>query len=133
MFEKLRDALETWERGERLEGRALDELALELDAWVDAELGEVVRQADAGQGDAALGRLSRLGMFASAAAGQRPSLANAIHVRMGAFRKALESVARSLGAVDFSISLGLPVSLSFSLTFIVRPTGANGPAPLDAD
>ena len=133
MLEKLKAALERWERGERLDGRTLDELAQEFDAWIDAELGEVVRQADGGQGDAALGRLSRLGMFASAAAGARPSLANAIHARMGAFRKALESVARSLGAVDFSISLGLPVSLSFTLTFIVRPPGAKGPVPLDAD
>ncbi len=133
MFEKLKHALELWERGERLQGPALDELAQEFDAWIDAELGEVTRAADGGQGDAALGRLSRLGMFASAAAGQRPSLANAIHARMGAFRKALESVARALDAVDFSITLGLPVSLSFSLTFIVRPPGTKGPVPLDAD
>lgn len=123
MLEKIKRALERWERGERLDDRALEELEQEFEAWLDTELGDITRQADAGHGEAALGRLTRLNAFASAAATQRPSLANAISAKAAAFKAALQSIGWSLGAVEFSITLGVPVALSVTLTFRVMPPG----------
>lgn len=128
MFEKLRRSLERWERGERLDDRALEELEEEFETWLDTELGEIARQADGGDGEAALGRLTRLNAFASAAASQRPALANAVSAKAAAFRGALQSIGWSLGAVEFSITLGVPVALSVTLTFRVTPPGKEKPA-----
>lgn len=123
MFEKLERTLERWERGERLDDRALEELEEEFETWLGTELGEIAQQADAGHGEAALARLSRLNAFASAAAGQRPSLAGAIGARAEAFKAALQSIGWSMGAIEFSITLGVPVALSVTLTFRVNPPG----------
>ena len=120
MLDTLRRHLERWERGERLDEKALEELEAEFETWLDTELGEITRQADGGEGDAALGRLTRLSAFASAAASQRPSLANAISAKAAAFRGALQAIGLSLGAAEFSITLGVPVALSVTLTFSVR-------------
>ncbi len=133
MFEQLGRSLERWGRGERLEGRELEELEKELEAWLEAELGAVTRAADGGDGEGALGRLTRATTFASAAAAQRPALADAILGKAGGFRSALESVAKALGAVDFSITLGVPVALSFTLTFVVARPGARTTMPPDTD
>ncbi len=123
MLEKLKRTLEQWERGERLDDTALQELEEEFEAWLDTELGDIARQADGGQGEAALGRLTRLNAFASAAAAQRPFLANAIGAKAQAFKAALQSIGWSIGAVEFSITLGVPIALSVSLTFRVNPPG----------
>lgn len=123
MFEKLKHALERWEGGERLDDRALEELDAEFETWLGTELGEIAQQADAGQAAAALARLSRLNGFASAAAGQRPSLAGAIGAKAEAFKAALQSIGWSMGAIEFSITLGVPVALSVTLTFRVNPPG----------
>ncbi len=128
MFEKLKRALELWESGERLEDRTLEELDLEFETWLGTELGEIAQQADAGHGAAALARLSRLNGFASAAAGQRPSLAGAIGAKAEAFKAALQSIGWSMGAIEFSITLGVPVALSVTLTFRVNPPGEKMPA-----
>ena len=127
MFEKLKRHLERWERGERLDDRALEELEAEFETWLDTELGDIVHQADAGQGEAALGRLTRLNAFASAAATQRPSLANVVGAKAAAFRAALQSIGLSLGAAEFSITLGVPVALSVTLSFRVTPAGEAKP------
>jgi hypothetical protein len=121
MFEKLKRSVERWERGERLDDRALEELEEEFETWLDTELGDIARQADAGEGEVALGRLTRLNAFASAAAAQRPSLANAIGAKAAAFKAALQSIGWSLGAVEFSITLGVPIALSVTLSFRVMP------------
>lgn len=131
MLEKARRALERWERGERLDDRALEELEEEFEVWLDTELGDISRQAADGEGDVALGRLTRLNAFASAAAAQRPALANAIGAKAQAFKAALQSIGWSLGAVEFSITLGVPVALSVTLSFRVTPPGAETPAPQD--
>ncbi len=123
MFERLKRTLERWERGERVDDRALEELEEEFEAWLDTELGDIAHMADGGQGGAALGRLTRLNAFASAAAAQRPSLANAIGAKAAAFKAALQSIGWSLGAVEFSITLGVPIALSVSLSFRVMPPG----------
>ncbi len=121
MLEKVKRALERWERGERLDDTALQELEGEFEAWLDTELGDIARQASGGDGEAALGRLTRMNAFASAVAMQRPSLANAIGAKAQAFKAALQSIGWSLGAVEFSITLGVPMALSVSLTFRVNP------------
>ncbi len=131
MFEKLKRVLERWERGEQLDDSALEELDQEFESWLGTELGEIAQQADAGQGAAALARLSRLNGFASAAAGQRPSLAGAIGAKAVAFQAALQSIGWSMGAIEFSITLGVPVALSVPLTFRVNPPGAKMPAAVD--
>lgn len=131
MLEKAKRALERWERGERLDDRALEELEEEFDVWLDTELGDISRQAADGEGDAALGRLTRLNAFASAAAAQRPSLANAIGAKAQAFKAALQAIGWSLGAVEFSITLGVPVALSVTLSFRVMPPGEERPAAED--
>lgn len=123
MFEKLKRSVERWERGERLDDQALEELEEEFETWLDTELGDIAHQADAGEGEAALGRLTRLNAFASAAAAQRPALANAIGAKAAAFRAALQSIGWSLGAVEFSITLGVPIALSVTLSFRVTPPG----------
>lgn len=123
MFEKLERTLERWERGERPDDCALEELEEEFEAWLDTELGDIARMADGGQGEAALGRLTRLNAFASTAAAQRPSLARAIGSKAAAFKAALRSIGWSLGAVEFSITLGVPVALSVTLSFRVTPPG----------
>ncbi len=128
MLEKARQALERWERGERLDDRALEELEQEFEIWLDTELGDISRQAQYGEADVALGRLTRLNAFASAAAAQRPSLANAIGTKAQAFKAALQSIGWSLGAVEFSITLGVPVALSVTLSFRVTPPGDEQPA-----
>ncbi len=128
MFEKAKRVLEHWERGERLDDRALEELEEEFEAWLDMELGDISRLAADGDGGMALGRLTRVNAFASAAAAQRPSLANAIGAKAQAFKTALQSIGRSLGAVEFSITLGVPVALSVTLSFRVTPPGEEKPA-----
>ncbi len=128
MFENLRRTLKQWERGERLDDRALEELEEEFETWLGTELGEIAQQADAGQGEVALARLSRLNGFASAAAAAHPSLVQAIGAKAGAFKAALQSVGWSMGAVEFSITLGVPVALSVTLTFRVNPPGEKMPA-----
>lgn len=133
MLEKLKRALERWERGEGLDDASLDELAEELGTWLDAELQGISEIADAGRGNDALGRLTRVNAFASTAASMRPSLATTVSAKVGAFKVALESVAKALGAVDFSITLGVPVALSFTLTFVVRPPGEKGAVPVDVE
>ncbi len=124
MFERLKRTIEAWERGDRLDGRALEELEEEFETWLGTELGDIAHQADAGQGEAALGRLTRLNAFASAAAAQRPSLANAIGAKAAAFKAALQSIGWSLGAVEFSITLGVPIALSVTLSFRVEDEAA---------
>ncbi len=124
MFERLKQTLERWEHGERIDGRALEELEEEFETWLGTELGDIAHQADAGQGEAALGRLTRLNAFASAAAAQRPSLANAIGAKAAAFKAALQSIGWSLGAVEFSITLGVPIALSVTLSFRVEDEAA---------
>ncbi len=131
MFEKAKRALERWERGERLDDRALEELEDEFETWLDTELGDISRQAADGDGGMALGRLTRLNAFASAAAAQRPSLANAIGAKAQSFKTALQSIGWSLGAVEFSITLGVPVALSVTLSFRVTPPGEEKPASED--
>ena len=126
MLEKLKRTLERWERGERIDDHAFEELEEEFEAWLDAELGEIARTAAAGQGEAALGRLTRLNAFASAAAARRPSLANAIGAKASAFKSALQSIGLSLGAIEFSITLGVPIALSVTLSFRVTPRGEEG-------
>ncbi len=121
MFEKAKRALERWERGERLDDHALEELEEEFEAWLDTELGDISQQAADGEGGVALGRLTRVNAFASAAVAQRPSLANAIGAKAQAFKAALQSIGWSLGAVEFSITLGVPVALSVTLSFRVTP------------
>lgn len=123
MFEKLKRTLDRWERGERVDDRAIEELEEEFEAWLDAELGDIAHMADGGQGEAALGRLTRLNAFASAAAAQRPSLASAIGAKAAGFKAALQSIGWSLGAMEFSITLGVPIALSVSLSFRVMPPG----------
>ena len=124
MFERLKQALERWERGERIDGRALEELEEEFETWLGTELGDIAHQAAAGQGEVALGRLTRLNAFASAVAAQRPSLANAIGAKAAALKAALQSIGGSLGAVEFSITLGVPVALSVTLSFRVEDEAA---------
>jgi hypothetical protein len=131
MFEKLKHHLERWERGERLDDRALEDLEEEFETWLDTELGDIAHQADAGQGEAALGRLTRLNAFAAAAAAQRPSLANAVGAKAAAFKSALQAIGWSLGAVEFSITLGVPIALSVTLSFRVMPQGEAKPAAAD--
>lgn len=131
MLEKAKRTLERWERGERLDDRALEELEDEFEVWLDTELGDISRQAADGEPDAALGRLTRLNAFASAAAAQRPSLASAIGAKAQAFKAALQSIGWSLGAVEFSITLGVPVALSVTLSFRVTPPGEERPASED--
>ncbi len=104
MFDTLRRHLERWEHGGRLDETAFDELEEEFEAWLDAELGDIAHQAEVGQGQAALGRLTRLDAFASAAALQRPSLAHAIGAKASAFKAALQAIGWSLGALEFSIT-----------------------------
>lgn len=131
MLEKAKRALERWERGERLDDRALEELQEEFEAWLDTELGDITRVAADGEGDVALGRLTRLNAFASAAAAQRPSLANAIGAKAQALKAALQAIGWSLGAVEFSITLGVPVALSVTLSFRVSPEGEAKPGDVD--
>ncbi len=131
MLEKLKRVLERWEHGERLDKDGLAELEAEFESWLEMELKEITELAESGDGNAALGRLTRLNAFASSAAVVKPSLASALSAKVGAFRTAIEHVARSLGAVDFSITLGVPVALSFTLTFVVTPAKATGTAPPD--
>ncbi len=131
MFEKAKRALERWERGERLDDRVLEELQEEFEAWLDTELGDISQQAADGDGGMALGRLTQLNAFASAAAAQRPSLANAIGAKAQAFKSALQAIGWSLGAVEFSITLGVPVALSVTLSFRVTPPGEEKPASED--
>lgn len=131
MLEKAKLALERWERGERLDDHALEELEDEFEVWLDTELGDISQQAQDGEGGVALGRLVRLNAFASAAAAQRPSLANAIGAKAQALKAALESIGWSLGAVEFSITLGVPVALSVTLSFRVTPPGDEKPAAED--
>ncbi len=133
MLEKLKRVLERWERGERLDDGSLAELAEEFDAWLESELKDITELADAGQGNEAVGRLTRVNAFAASAASVRPSLATALSTKVAAFKHALESVAKALGAVDFSITLGVPMDLSFTLTFVVSRPGEKGPLPVDAD
>ena len=123
--------LEAWERGERLDPDAFEELDAEFEAWLETELGGIARQADAGDGDAALGRLTRLNAFASAAAARRPSLAHAIGAKAAAFKRALDSIGWSLGAVEFSITLGVPLDLSVTLSFRVTPRETGGPSSVE--
>lgn len=129
MLEKVKRTLERWERGERLDDRALAELEEEFETWLDTELGDISRQAADGEGGAALSRLTRLNAFASAAAAQRPALANTIGAKAQAFKAALESIGWSLGAVEFSITLGVPVALSVTLSFRVTPPSKETSAP----
>ncbi len=131
MLEKLRQALERWERDGRIDDGALDSMEQDFEAWLDAELGEIAQLASAGQGEAALARLTRLNAFASAAAARRPTLANAIGAKFAAFRNALQSVGWSLGAVEFSLTLGVPVALSVTFAFRVTPPGAEAREPTD--
>ncbi len=133
MLEKIKRALERWERGERLDDRSVEELAEEFEAWLEAELKEITELADGGQGNEALGRLTRVNAFAASAASVRPSLATALSTKAAVFTHALESVAKALGAVDFSITLGVPMDLSFTLTFVVSKPGVKGPLPVDTD
>lgn len=123
-MEKSGRVMARWERGETLDEGLLSELAQDFDQLLEAELAAVQRQADAGQGDAALGRLTKLNAFASAAAVQRPSLVEIISGKANRFREALEAVGQALGAVEFSISFGLPTGVSVSLTFVVKPQNA---------
>lgn len=120
-MQKSASAMARWARGETLDDSLLGELAQDFDQLLEAELAAVRRQADEGQGDAALGRLTKLNAFASAAAVQRPSLVEIISGKANRFREALEAVGRALGAVEFSISFGLPAGVSVSLTFVVKP------------
>jgi hypothetical protein len=131
MFEKAKLALERWERGERLDDDALEQLEEEFETWLGTELGDIARQAADGEGGAALGRLTRVNAFASAAAAQRPSLATAIGAKAQAFKAALQSIGWSLGAVEFSITLGVPVALSVTLSFRVTPPGEEKAASED--
>jgi hypothetical protein len=129
MLENVKRTLERWERGERLDDDALEQLEEEFETWLDTELGDIARQAADGEGGAALGRLTRVNAFASAAAAQRPSLATAIGAKAQAFKTALQSIGWSLGAVEFSITLGVPVALSVTLSFRVTPPGKETSAP----
>lgn len=131
MLDKLERTLERWENGGGLDDRELQELEAEFESWLGTELGDIAHQADGGDGEAALGRLTRLNAFASAAAAQRPALANAVGAKAEAFKAALQSIGWSLGAVEFSITLGVPVALSVTLTFKVSPPGEGEPTATD--
>ncbi len=108
-----------WERGEPLGERALAELSQDFGSLLDAELEEIARQAESGKAGQALGRLSTLSAFASAAAAQRPSLIGTLGERVEQFRAALSAVANVSGAVEFSVTFGIPSGISVSLMFKV--------------
>lgn len=127
MANRSKEHMARWERGQGLNDRMLDELSQDFGDLLDAELKEITTQASAGKGDEALGRLFTLSAFASTAAAQRPSLFGTLGQKVEAFRTALEAVAHVSGAVEFSVTLGVPSGISLTLTFKV----AEAEAPRD--
>lgn len=122
MASRSKEHMARWERGQGLNDRMLDELSQDFSDLLDAELKEIEAQASSGQGDEALGRLSKLSAFASTAAVHRPSLFGTLGQKVEAFRAALEAVAHVSGAVEFSLTFGVPTGISLTLTFRVAGT-----------
>lgn len=119
MTDRARKVMATWERGRSLTDQDLEELHQDLEELLSAELDQIAGLANTGHAEQALGRLTRLNSFASAAAQQRPSVIGTLSAQAGKFRAALEAVARALGAVSFTLTFGFPAGISASLTFKV--------------
>ncbi len=126
--------MEKWEQGHALTAKDLEDLERDLESLLDAELGQIANLANSGQTHAALGRMTKINAFASAAIQQRPSLIAILSQRVEAFRSALSAMGTAVGAAEFSISFGIPSGVSVSLTFIVSERfggAARGTTPPD--
>lgn len=129
MTTRSKEHIARWEKGQGLNDRMLDELSQDFSDLLDAELKEIAAQASEGKGDEALGRLTKLSAFASTAAVQRPALFGTLGQKVEAFRAALEAVAHVSGAVEFSLTFGVPAGISLTLTFRVAETEGKQAAP----
>ena len=87
-----------------------------LTSWI----AEIARTAGRSPGEA-FGELVALTSFFNAAVGLRSSIAEKIRKHVDEVRKALATIAEGLEADSFSMSASLPVGLSVSLTFKVKP------------
>jgi hypothetical protein len=87
---------------------------------IDECVLELLTRANDRKGEA-FGQLVTRTSFVNAAAGVRWSIAEKIRKHVDEVRKALATIAEGLEAESFGMSASLPVGLSVSLTFKVKP------------
>jgi hypothetical protein len=103
------------------EARMVEE---DLDAFLDSELGGVEENIDRGEPYVAFGQFTQLTSFLDQAANRVPRILRRLSSWVNRMGGALANLAQQLGADSFSIGVGLPLGLSFDLSFPVQRPSA---------
>lgn len=117
--EQILTTLEQWESKGEMTLEMAELIDPQLDAFIEGELSEVQAAMDKQELNYAFARLSHMASFLNAAIARRPAIFKKLKKWVQRLKAVVQSLAKKLGANGFSISVGLPVGISISLSFPV--------------
>ncbi len=114
------NSFKKWEYTGEMAPDIADEIGTHLDEIVEREIDEIQGLIDK-EPYLAFARLTSLTSFLNGAAAKRPFILRKLEKWIKAIQNTLSKLGKRIGAIGFSISVGLPAGVSISLSFSVSP------------